>query len=114
MGWIAKLYSGEIVREDDNVKWDDVDIHLIESLWIDGFEKYKISRDNKKNFIEFVQFKTAAMDNKGNFYIESRCIGWSDGEREFLLKINEKSHKVLTEIIKRIHFHPFSKLVSWK
>jgi len=110
MGWIAKLYSGEIIREVDNIKWDDVNIHLIESLWIDGFEEYTISRKNVKNILEFVQFKTAAMDSKGNFYMESRSIGWSDGEREFLLRINEKTHRISTEIIGRVHFHPLSKL----
>jgi len=108
MRWIAKLYSGEIIREDDNVKWDEMDIHLIESLWIDGFENYKISRRNIKNFMEFVQFKTAGMDNRGNFFVESRCIGWSDGKSEFLLRINEKNHKVSMETIKRVHFHPLS------
>ena len=93
---------------ENNLSWDDVDIHLIENLWLDGFERYKISRKNVKNFLEFVQFKTAAMYNKGNFYIESRCIGWSDGEREYLLRINEKSHKVTKDMIKRVHFHPLS------
>lgn len=108
MGWIARLFSGEMVRERDNIRWDDVNIHLIESLWLEGFEKYKISRNNIKNVLEFIQFKTAEIDVNGKVNIESRCIGWSNGEKEFILRINEKTGKASTEIIERIHFHPLS------
>ena len=108
MGWIAKLYSGDIVREDDNVRWDDIDIHLIESLWIDGFEEYKIFRKNKKDFMEFIQFKTAAVNISGEFFIESRCIGWTDGQQEFIIRIDERNKNISEEVIKRIHFHPYS------
>jgi hypothetical protein len=108
MGWCAKLVSGEVVKESGNVNWNDVNIHFIESLWIEGFEKFRISKKNIDNFLEFVQFKTANVDLAGKIYIESRCFGWSDGENEYLFRVNEETHKVTTEIIKRIHFHPMS------
>ena len=92
MGWNARLYSGEILRERDNIKWDDLNIHLIESLWLDGLEKFKFSKSCIKNFLEFVQFKTARMDSDRNVNIESRSIGWSDGEKEYVLKISEKTY----------------------
>ncbi len=111
MGWTTKLFSGEIIKESENIKWNDVNIHLIESLWIDGFEKYKILRKSKKNFMEFVQFKTAAVDINGRFFIESRCIGWTDGKQEFIIRFNERNKSISTEIIERIHFHPLSRFL---
>ncbi|MFC1562995.1 hypothetical protein ACFL4Z_02990 [candidate division KSB1 bacterium] len=108
MGWAVKLFSGEVIRESDSINWNDVNIHLIESLWIEGFEKYEFSKKNKNNFLEFVQFKTAVMDISGSFYVESRCIGWTDGKQEFIMRFNERSKNISTEIIKRIHFHPLS------
>ena len=108
MGWNARLYSGEILRERDNIKWDDLNIHLIESLWLDGMEKFKFFKSCIKNFLEFIQFKTARMDSDRNVNIESRSIGWSDGEKEYVLRINEKTGRCTSETTKRVHFHPLS------
>ena len=108
MGWNARLYSREIVRERDNIKWDNLNIHLIESLWLDGLERFKLSKNCIKNFLEFTQFKTARIDSGGNVNIESRCIGWGDGEKEYILRINEKTGRCKSETIKRVHFHPLS------
>ena len=114
MGWNARLFSEKIIREADNIKWDDIDIHLIDTLWIDGYEKYKISRNHIKRFLEFVQFKTAAVGLYGNVFIESRCIGWTDGDREFIYRIDERTGKIKTEIIERTHFHPLSYFLKKK
>ncbi len=112
MGWAAQLFSGEIVRERDSAGWNDVNIHLVGRLWIEGFEEYALSRNILRNFVEFIQFKTACVGSEGKAVVESRCIGWTDGNKEFLIRICERTGEVSPEIVGRIHFHPMSCYVS--
>jgi len=108
MGWVTRLCTGEIIREDERMSWNSINIHSIEELWIEGWEGYKIRRRYRPGFLEFVQFKTAVLDNSGLLCKENQCIGWTNGIHEFLYRVNLKNKKVTIEIIRRIHFHPLS------
>nr|BDD44111.1 hypothetical protein 4 [bacterium] len=99
------------MKESDAVRWNDVNIHLIEKLWIEGFEEYVLTRGRLENFVEFIQYKTASFEIGREVYIESRNIGWTDGEAEYVLTFFENGNKVIREINERVHFHPLSLII---
>ena len=74
MGWAVTMFSGETVKERDNLSWNDIDIRLIEKLWIEGFEEYALSRNVLSNFVEFIQFKTACIGSNLSSLLRSRTL----------------------------------------
>ena len=82
--------------------------HFVLKRFLEGFEEYALSRSVLNNFVEFIQFKTACIGIDGETVVESRCIGWTDGAKEFIIRICEETGKVSPEISRRIHFHPKS------
>jgi hypothetical protein len=99
MGWNARLTSGIIARQQDGVRFFDMDLHSIEELWLDGLEQASIRRDRCLGFIEFIQYETAraiptGVEKTGEY------IGWTNGEVEFVLGITCERHS----------FHPKSRV----
>lgn len=107
-GWVAQFRDGQCLRENDGYKWNDINIHLLEKLWLESFEHFGLERDRYPAFLEFVQFKTGILDNRGNIQMESQCIGWTDGVNEMIYRMTPGLMVVTIEVQLRVHFHPLS------
>ena len=108
IGWIAQMHDGSLLHERNGVRWHEIDIHGIEKLWLESFERYTLERIRFPRLLEFVQFKSACIHGSGEAVFESQCIGWTDGIHEMVYRMIPDSSRVEVEIHPRTHFHPLS------
>ena len=98
MSWNARLRSGVVIRQRDNVSFFDVDLYSIEEMWLDGLENAAINRRFCPGFKEFIQFNVAYITPQGA-RMAGEFIGWTNGEKEFVIGVTDENHS----------FHPDSK-----
>ena len=112
IGWVAQMKNGRRLFEKEGMHWHEIDIHVMERLWLESYERYVLERKRIPRFLEFVQFKTGSVGIGGSAQFESQCIGWTDGAHEMIYRMVPGSSVVRMEIHPRIHFHPLSFPVS--
>ena len=108
IGWAALMQDGRCLREKDGLRWDEIDIHTIQKLWLETFESCALERSTYSRLLEFVQYKTGAVGVGGVTAFESQCVGWTDGVHEMIYRVSPGSRAVRIEIHPRNHFHPKS------
>ena len=96
--WVAHLAGGRQLHE-HNCSWATVPIEQVTmlELMMCG-NKYTLERSQlPPNFLGFICFKTAVRSLRGipnrPDKVESRCIGWTDGKVEYILRIDENTCK---------------------
>lgn len=113
--WQAEMKDKSVVSE-RQTKWKDVNIHDIEVLKLISTtvpKRIVTIRKPVTDFVEFIHFKTAMgafrMSGPMNAIVESYCIGYTDGYKEYYTRVYDKSMEVVFETLdRRMHFHPKS------
>ena len=109
-GLLIYYFADGSTATDEKLKWDDCPIHKLVKLelYLHG-RKYALEAAHCPNFVEFIQFKTAVSGRRQTVCI-SRTIGYTDGNREYLIEVNaRKAAWRATVLSKRVHVHPRSK-----
>lgn len=93
--WRGQLKNGSMACETSDVSWDEIKDELV-SLELVG-ENVNISLPRGK---EYVQAKTCSANLlNGNCEIESRYIGFKNGDMYTIARVNEKTKRITIEQI---------------
>ncbi len=112
--WNVHLADGRQLSEHD-CRWIDVPLHdiVMMELMIMG-QKYVIEKAILPHtFVEYVMFNTALKPLGGEDKLESKCIGWTDGRMEHIIRVDAKTGEDLgfEDYPVRVgHLHPDSKV----
>lgn len=122
--FVVHLDDGRILNEHQVGSWANVPIHKVVTLQVRICGKHwSLDRNTlSSKFQEFIYF-CSALSGMGSHVRKmatgedetiSRTIGWTDGEREYLLEIDERTGKKLRSYVVPaiIHRHHLSKFKS--
>ena len=90
MGWNAIDKKGRLYFESGKYSWNELDIDSIEMVWLDALPFLRIHR-NIKNFKHFIHYYEFCSEN-GLMKVEGEFIGWTDGEKEYVVGMSYKNH----------------------
>lgn len=117
--FVAYLADGTKRMEHD-CRWADVPLREIVTLELRmGAKTFRIESKNCPGFVEFIHFKTALRRVRGTPGVPdkttSRCIGWTNGTHEFVIRVDEKTCQRSDPescLLRQGHLHPQSKLLK--
>lgn len=112
--WNVHLADGRQLSEHD-CRWIDIPLHNITMLELTVMgQKYVIEKATLPHtFIEYIMFNTAIKPRLGKDKLESKCIGWVDGEFEHVIRIDADTGDQMgfeDNPIRVGHLHPASKI----
>lgn len=116
--FVAYLADGT-KRMESACRWVDVPLYDIIKLDLRmGTNTFRIEARYCPGFVEFIQFKTASRGLRSvpgqPDKTVSRCIGWTNGAQEFIIRIDEETCKriggVEVDYLRQGHLHPSSNL----
>lgn len=93
--WRGQLKNGSTVYETSDVSWDDIKDELVSLELVGGNISISLPREK-----EYIQAKTCSANLlNGNCEIESRYVGFKDGETYTIARVNERTNKITIEQI---------------
>jgi hypothetical protein len=97
--WVAHLDDGVQVNS-QQCNWGNVPLHEIVMLELHmRGRKHRLVRKALPGFVEFIFFQTglSLVLQGGKTKCVSRSIGWHDGQREYLIRVDERTGRQIRD-----------------
>jgi hypothetical protein len=95
--WVAHLGDGVQVNS-QHCNWGNVPLHEIVMLELHmRGHKHRLVRRELPGFVEFVFFQTGKSGLGSKTKCLSRSIGWHNGEREYVIRVDERTGRQIRD-----------------
>jgi hypothetical protein len=93
--WVAKTKDGNYYNSMEDLLWKDIENDIIElSLHYGNGQKITLPSNKEK----YIQATTCSADlTGGNCSVESKYIGFIEGNKKFIIRVNAKTYNITVE-----------------